>query len=68
MSKSGRHEFINQEVFLMNAVGIDVSKGKSTVAIFRPLGEIAQISINVSPKAVFNSLNPRFSFYLAFGG
>lgn len=24
----------------MNAVGIDVSKGKSTVAIMRPFGEI----------------------------
>ena len=33
MSKSGRHEFFNQEVLSMNAVGIDVSKGKSTVAI-----------------------------------
>ena len=25
----------------MNAVGIDVSKGKSTVAIMRPFGEVA---------------------------
>ena len=26
----------------MNAVGIDVSKGKSTVAILRPMGEVVQ--------------------------
>ena len=25
----------------MNAVGIDVSKGKSTVAVLRPFGEVA---------------------------
>ena len=35
MSKSGRHEFQHQEVQKMNAVGIDVSKGRSTVAILR---------------------------------
>ena len=27
----------------MNAVGIDVSKGKSTVAILRPLGEVVSL-------------------------
>lgn len=42
MSKSGRHYSIFQEVFSMNAVGIDVSKGKSTVAILRTMGEIVQ--------------------------
>lgn len=26
----------------MNAVGIDVSKGKSTVAIMRPFGEVVR--------------------------
>ena len=31
----------------MNAVGIDVSKGKSTVAIARPLGEIVAKPFNV---------------------
>ena len=36
----------------MNAVGIDVSKGKSTVAILRPFGEIV-----VSPFDVFH--NPK---------
>lgn len=32
----------------MNAVGIDVSKGKSTVAILRPMGEIVQIPTDVT--------------------
>ena len=36
----------------MNAVGIDVSKGKSTVAVLRPFGEIV-----VSPFDVFH--NPK---------
>lgn len=36
----------------MNAVGIDVSKGKSTVAILRPMGEVVQTPINVSHDAV----------------
>ena len=31
----------------MNAVGIDVSKGKSTVAILRPLGEVVFNPFNV---------------------
>ena len=47
MSKSGRHFFITQEVFQMNAVGIDVSKGKSTVAILRPLGEVVSLPFDV---------------------
>ena len=36
----------------MNAVGIDVSKGKSTVAIIRPFGEIVSkpFEINHTPK------------------
>lgn len=36
----------------MNAVGIDVSKGKSTVAILRPMGEIVQTPVDVSHDAV----------------
>ena len=32
----------------MNAVGIDVSKGKSTVAVLRSFGEIAVSPFNVS--------------------
>lgn len=32
----------------MNAVGIDVSKGKSTVAIMRPLGEVVAEPFEVS--------------------
>ena len=30
----------------MNAVGIDVAKGKSTVAILRPMGEVVQTPID----------------------
>ena len=32
----------------MNAVGIDVSKGKSTVAIMRPYGEIVASPFEIS--------------------
>lgn len=32
----------------MNAVGIDVSKGKSTVAVLRPFGEIIVSPFDVS--------------------
>jgi len=32
----------------MNAVGIDVSKGKSTVAILRPLGEVVSLPFDVT--------------------
>ena len=32
----------------MNAVGIDVSKGKSTVAIMRPFGEVIAEPFEVS--------------------
>ena len=52
MSKSGRHEFQHQEVQQMNAVGIDVSKGRSTVAILRPMGEVVQTPIDVMHNAV----------------
>ena len=31
----------------MNAVGIDVSKGKSMVAILRPLGEVVQTPMEI---------------------
>jgi len=32
----------------MNAVGIDVSKGKSTVAVLRPMGEVVKVPFEVS--------------------
>ena len=32
----------------MNSVGIDVSKGKSTIAVMRPLGEIVLSPFDVS--------------------
>ena len=32
----------------MNAVGIDVSKGKSTVAILRPFGEVVRLPFDVT--------------------
>lgn len=31
----------------MNAVGIDVSKGKSTIAVMRPFGEVVASPYNV---------------------
>jgi len=37
-----------KEAFPMNAVGIDVSKGKSTVAIMRPFGEIVAVPFEVN--------------------
>ena len=43
----------------MNAVGIDVSKGKSTVAVLRPFGEVAASPFNVdvrSWKGVWSSV------------
>ena len=36
----------------MNAIGIDVSKDKSTVAILRPMGEVVQTPIDVPHDAV----------------
>ena len=36
----------------MNAVGIDVSKGKSTVAILRPMGEVVQTPIDINHDVV----------------
>lgn len=36
----------------MNAVGIDVSKGMSTVAILRPMGEVVPLPVDVSHDAV----------------
>ncbi len=35
----------------MNAVGIDVSKGKSMVAIMRPFGEIVYTKQTVAPSS-----------------
>ena len=36
----------------MNAVGIDVSKGRSTVAILRPMGEVVQAPEDVMHDAI----------------
>ena len=36
----------------MNAVGIDVSKGRSTVAILRPMGEVVQAPVDVMHDAI----------------
>ena len=44
----------------MNAVGIDVPKGKSTVAILRPMGEVVQAPIDVSHDAAWNGWRIRF--------
>ena len=43
----------------MNAVGIDVSKGKSMVAIMRPFGEIVS-----APFVLFGKLNTASSVTL----
>ena len=40
----------------MNAVGIDVSKGKSMVAILRPFGEIVSTPFEVKPLMVSHAL------------
>ena len=32
----------------MNAVGIDVSKGKSTIAVIRPFGEVVKTPFDVA--------------------
>ena len=42
MGKGWHHfsKFKKQEILKMNAVGIDVSKGKSTIAVMRPFGEV----------------------------
>jgi hypothetical protein len=34
--------------FILNAVGIDISKGKSTVAVLRPFGEIVASPFDVA--------------------
>jgi len=49
----------------MNAVGIDVSKGKSTVAILRPMGEVVQTPADVSHNAA--SLKQLAAQILALG-
>lgn len=42
MGKGWHHfsKFKKQEILKMNAVGFDVSKGKSTIAVMRPFGEV----------------------------
>ena len=37
----------------MNAVGIDVSKGKSMIAIMRPLGEVGHTATELNELAKF---------------
>ena len=48
MGKAVAIFFINQEAIQMNAVGIDVSKGKSTVLIPRPLGDVISLLFDVT--------------------
>lgn len=38
---------MNNYVFQTSTVGIDISKGKSTVAILRPLGEVVRLPFDV---------------------
>ena len=50
----------------MNAVGIDVSKGKSMVAIMRPLGEVVTAPFEVGHTAT--ELNGLAKFILKISG
>ena len=47
-----------------NAVGIDVSNGHSTVAVFRPLGEVVELPFEVrhTPKSL-SALAERLKSY-----
>ena len=38
---------IFMEVFVLNSIGIDVSKNKSMVAVLRPLGEVLRVPFEV---------------------
>jgi transposase len=40
--------YYQEETHMMNAVGIDVSKGKSMVAILRPMGEVVKKPFEVA--------------------
>jgi len=42
------YNFNSGDAFVMNAVGIDVSKGKSTVAVLRPFGEVVASPFDVA--------------------
>lgn len=42
------YNFNSGDAFIMNAVGIDVSKGKSTVAVLRPFGEVVASPFDVA--------------------
>lgn len=50
----------------MNVVGIDVSKGKSTVAVMRPFGEIVTIPFNVNHTS--NDLSKLATFISGLNG
>jgi transposase len=54
MSKTGiiplHYQILRSDIF-MNAVGIDVSKGKSMVAIMRPLGEVVASPFEIKHSA-----------------
>lgn len=50
----------------MNAIGIDVSKGKSTVAVIRPFGEIVKMPFDVAHNS--KELRELADFILSFEG
>lgn len=50
----------------MNAIGIDVSKGKSTVAVVRPFGEIVRMPFDVAHSS--KDLNDLAKFILSLEG
>jgi transposase len=44
----GPLQFLLGGTYMLNAVGIDISKGKSTVAVLRPFGEVVRKPFNIS--------------------
>jgi transposase len=74
MAAGYAHYFIGG--MLLNAVGIDVSKGKSMAAVMRPLGEIVKIPFEVthtdgdlaSPASLLRGLDGETRVLMAYAG
>jgi transposase len=69
MSKTGinplHYQILRSDIF-MNAVGIDVSKGKSMVAIMRPLGEVVASPFEIKHSA--SDINALVNFINSIDG
>ena len=58
MRNAGIHANTHLEVHRMyNAVGIDVSKGKSTIAVLQPGGTVIRKPFDVSHPSLFQQIN-----------